>query len=459
MYYPSTPYTPRSGAFRKVKHTLPIYDLDDISAESKDKVIKIAAQLKEEEETEQRKKVMVCEDESGESQKGNRRKSIPPSTASESSGQVITKETSRGLEPVNITPPQSATSIINEDVYDKLYPEDFVTLSSFPIISCSDPMCDETEEPDSEYDMDSDDEDWINSNPQLNITPPRLEYLFTQLNKRNTHVKTTAMWALRPPYHEDFHKIFPYWKEKRLLNNNVSTWRPQKKSNKEAKFGGYVSTDPYTVFQSKGCKPQPLVKSTKKHYSNEDVETIFDRVLEIRKKIIQIRSWAHFEVISGEQTRDHLVKTYTSVDESCNQISSQSQESSSRKSQDSSVVDVDANNNETSTIQAGTESKPETPRRKSSERRRSIRTLCRSSQSTLTLPSKTLQRGDKQPKELKYDDVLKGRWRTIAKKLKRNDIKENQPFYLDLKYPGARQKSLVGKGLRNVIRAGNRNTV
>ncbi|CAL8129500.1 unnamed protein product [Orchesella dallaii] len=373
MYSQRSPYTPRSGAFRKVNEysTIPIYTINQISAASKEEVINIAEKLQKEEEIAQRER--LCENESGESQKGNRRKSIPPSTSSESSGQVITKETSCGLEPVNVTSPPSATSIINEDVYDKLYPEDFVTISSFPIASCSDPMCGETEEPDSEYDMDSDDEDWINSNPQLNITPSRLEYLFTKLNKRNTHVKTTAMWALRPPYHKDFHKIFPYWKEKRLQNRNVSSWRLHKNSNKKGKLKGYVSSDPYTVFESKVYRPQSQVKCTKKKHSNEDVENIIARLLDIRGTLIHTRSWAHFEVISGEQTREHLVNTCRKAEESYyNQPTSM----------DSSIADVDAKTNETLKSQAGIQAKPETLRRKSSERRRSTRNLSSASQST-----------------------------------------------------------------------------
>ncbi|ODM95255.1 Enhancer of polycomb 2 [Orchesella cincta] len=453
MHYPSTKYTPRSGAFRKVKYALPVYDEGEISKESEEEVAKIARQIRDEEDTTQRKLMMLLAAEPVGSgyPKAKRRKS---STSKPSVAKNLFKQKVR-KEPLKTPQPEPVTSVVDEEVYNKLYPEN-ATLPSFPVVSSADPMCGEAEEPESDYDMDTDDEEWLNSNPDLHITSSRLEYLFTQLNKRNTHVKTTAMWGLRPPYLEDFHKVFPYWKEKRLQNTNVSTWRPQKTFRKENRIGGYVSTDPFLVFQSKGCKTQTQVKSTKKYYPKEQIEAMVDRTLAIRKRILNIRSWAHDEVLAGEETRDHLVQVYSTLNERYTQKSSQesSQIPCSQPRPDSPVVD--ANNNEAAVQQyTSAEQKPDTPKSISCERRTSISPSCSALQSAF--PSMSHPEEKKKSKDLAFDDILRGRWKKIVKQSRRNHLKENKPAS-GLKYSCARQKSQGIKGMRNAMLSGDWNT-
>lgn len=44
----------------------------------------------------------------------------------------------------------------------------------------------------------------------------QFEFIFKKLNQRNTHVAEKAISALAAPFHKDFHRVFPYWKERRL---------------------------------------------------------------------------------------------------------------------------------------------------------------------------------------------------------------------------------------------------
>lgn len=158
-----------------------------------------------------------------------------------------------------------------EKEYDDLYPPNYKmsrTLIHMQLLSV------EQDIPD--YDMDSEDEHWLNEQSKsIALTPLKFEEILDRLEKSSTqHVVSLKEAKLLLKEDEDLIiAIYDYW-----LNKRLKTQYPLIPTVKTEKRDGTSSNNPYVAFRRRTEKMQ-----TRKNRKND--ETSYEKMLKLRRDL------------------------------------------------------------------------------------------------------------------------------------------------------------------------------
>lgn len=143
-----------------------------------------------------------------------------------------------------------------------------------------------------EYDLDSDDDQWLQKQPKkLNLTPNKFEeyFEFLEENSRNQVPSFfdfyTSFKSNRPI--EALEKVFDYWLDKRL-NNEGKKLIPELKSATKACSKKII--DPYIAFRP--CREKMFLRKNR-HLDREN----YVKMIRLRDQMqANVRIWKHFMI-------------------------------------------------------------------------------------------------------------------------------------------------------------------
>ncbi|XP_055309269.1 uncharacterized protein LOC129573097 [Sitodiplosis mosellana] len=160
---------------------------------------------------------------------------------------------------------------IDQEFYDRLYPEDFKV--SRQLIRMQ-PLGIEQDIPD--YDMDSADEAWISSqNRRFDLSPLKFEEMMDRLEKSSgqTVVTLNEAKALLKQDDEISIAVYDYW-----LNKRLTTQHPLILTIKTENRAGSAVNNPYIAFRRRTEKMQ-----TRKNRKND--ETSYEKMLKLKRNL------------------------------------------------------------------------------------------------------------------------------------------------------------------------------
>ncbi|KAL1500742.1 hypothetical protein ABEB36_006187 [Hypothenemus hampei] len=172
-----------------------------------------------------------------------------------------------------IIPTPEVSDVPLKDFYDRNYPNNYKQPRQLIHMQ---PFTMEQEIPD--YDMDSDDEKWLQTQrPRLDITPLKFEEMMDRLEKSSgqTVVTLTEAKALLKEDDELTIAVFDYWLNKRLKTQHplILTVRTEHRS-------GQAANNPYLAFRRRTEKMQ-----TRKNRKNDEVS--YEKMLKLRRDLVR----------------------------------------------------------------------------------------------------------------------------------------------------------------------------
>lgn len=172
-----------------------------------------------------------------------------------------------------IIPTPEVTDVPLKDFYDKIYPANYKQPRQLIHMQ---PFTMEQDIPD--YDMDSDDERWLQSQkPRLDITPLKFEEMMDRLEKSSgqTVVTLAEAKALLKEDDELTIAVFDYWLNKRLKTQHplILTVRTEQRL-------GIAANNPYLAFRRRTEKMQ-----TRKNRKNDEVS--YEKMLKLRRDLVR----------------------------------------------------------------------------------------------------------------------------------------------------------------------------
>ncbi|XP_066260751.1 enhancer of polycomb homolog 1 [Euwallacea similis] len=171
----------------------------------------------------------------------------------------------------HIIPTPEVTDVPLNDFYDRMYPSNYKQPRQLIHMQ---PFTMEQEVPD--YDMDSDDERWLQAQkPRLDITPVKFEEMMDRLEKSSgqTVVTLAEAKALLKEDDELTIAVFDYW-----LNKRLKTQHPLILSVRTEHRTGQAANNPYLAFRRRTEKMQ-----TRKNRKNDEVS--YEKMLKLRRDL------------------------------------------------------------------------------------------------------------------------------------------------------------------------------
>ncbi|XP_044744316.1 enhancer of polycomb homolog 1 [Coccinella septempunctata] len=168
-----------------------------------------------------------------------------------------------------IIPTPEVSDIPQNDFYDKVYPSTYKQPRQLIYMQ---PFTMEHDIPD--YDMDSDDEIWLQSQTQrLDLTPLKFEEMMDRLEKSSgqTVVTLNEAKALLKEDDDLIIAVFDYW-----LNKRLKTQHPLILSVKTEQRAGTAANNPYLAFRRRTEKMQ-----TRKNRKNDEVS--YEKMLKLKR--------------------------------------------------------------------------------------------------------------------------------------------------------------------------------
>ncbi|KAL7047734.1 hypothetical protein ACKWTF_003091 [Chironomus riparius] len=165
-----------------------------------------------------------------------------------------------------IIPTPEVTCLKHDDLYNKMYPADFKMPRQLIHVQ---PLSLEQDIPD--YDMDSSDEQWLQSESKTDLTPYKFEQMMDRLEKITVCSLDDAKALVKR--NEVSQDVFDYWVSKRL-----KTKHPLILSVKTDCRGNTASNNPYIAFRRRTEKMQ-----TRKNRKND--ETSYEKMLKLRRDL------------------------------------------------------------------------------------------------------------------------------------------------------------------------------
>lgn len=168
-----------------------------------------------------------------------------------------------------IIPTPEVADIPQNDYYDKVYPATYKQPRQLIYMQ---PFTMEHDIPD--YDMDSDDERWLQSQTQrLDLTPLKFEEMMDRLEKSSgqTVVTLNEAKALLKEDDDLIIAVFDYW-----LNKRLKTQHPLILSVKTEQRAGTAANNPYLAFRRRTEKMQ-----TRKNRKNDEVS--YEKMLKLKR--------------------------------------------------------------------------------------------------------------------------------------------------------------------------------
>lgn len=168
-----------------------------------------------------------------------------------------------------IIPTPEVTDIPQKEYYDKVYPANYKQPRQLIHMQ---PFAMEQDIPD--YDMDSDDERWLQSQTQrLELNPLKFEEMMDRLEKSSgqTVVTLNEAKALLKEDDDLIIAVFDYW-----LNKRLKTQHPLILSVKTEHRAGQAANNPYIAFRRRTDKMQ-----TRKHRKNDEIS--YEKMLKLKR--------------------------------------------------------------------------------------------------------------------------------------------------------------------------------
>ncbi|XP_067004154.1 enhancer of polycomb homolog 1 [Anabrus simplex] len=170
-----------------------------------------------------------------------------------------------------IIPTPEVTDLTDMEAYDRLYPVDYKLPRQLIHMQ---PFAMEQDIPD--YDMDSEDEQWISAqSSKLEITPLKFEEMMDRLEKGSGQTVVTMQEAKSLLKDDDdlIIAVYDYW-----LNKRLKTQHPLIPAVKTEHRLGSVANNPYVAFRRRTEKMQ-----TRKNRKND--ETSYEKMLKLRRDL------------------------------------------------------------------------------------------------------------------------------------------------------------------------------
>ncbi|XP_012220867.1 enhancer of polycomb homolog 1 [Linepithema humile] len=191
-----------------------------------------------------------------------------------------------------IIPTPEVTDLADVEAYDKIYPADYKLPRQLIHMQ---PFAMEQDIPD--YDMDSEDEKWVDTQSRkLELTPLLFEEMMDRLEKNSGQNAVTLNEAKALLKEDDdlIIAVFDYW-----LNKRLKTQHPLVLSVKTENRSGSSANNPYIAFRRRTEKMQ-----TRKNRKND--ETSYEKMLKLRRDLSRAVTLLEMVKRREKTKREHL---------------------------------------------------------------------------------------------------------------------------------------------------------